>query len=98
MSFGLVFTACELCQRVSDAFEEIDDVIDQLDWYKYPSDIKRMLPMIMINAQEPTIIECFGSISCSRMVFKQVLHSMFVYNSARCDKTISMFEFILGNQ
>lgn len=75
MSFGLVFIACELCERVSNAFEEICTVIDQLDWYKYPSDIKRMLPMIMMNVQEPIAIECFGSISCSRKVFKQVSHS-----------------------
>lgn len=77
MSYGLVFIACELCERVSDAFNQIDEVIDQLDWYKYPPDIKRMLPVIMINAQESIVIECFGSISCSRMVFKQVLYSYF---------------------
>lgn len=94
MSFGLVFTSCELCERVSDAFEEICDVIDQLDWYKYPSDIKQILPMIILNAQAPINIECFGSISCSRLVFKKVSHIQYLYTSTKCNER-SIFS---GNQ
>lgn len=103
MSFGLVFIACELCERVSDAFEQISDVIaEKLAWYKYPSEIKRILPMIIVNAQEPIAIECFGSISCSRMVFQKVSHSSLT-NCNRtqwpnADKLYKLFEIVSGNQ
>lgn len=70
-SFGLVFVCCELCQRLSDAFNEFDDIIDQQTWYLFPNKLKQILPTIMIISHEPVTIECFGSISCNRDVFKK---------------------------
>lgn len=89
MSFGLVFIACELCERVSEAFERIEDVMDQLNWYGSPTEIKRILPMIIVNTQEPVSIECFGSISCSRMVFQKVFSFMLLNR----DKLYQLIEF-----
>lgn len=71
-SFGLIFVASELCQRISSAFDEIDYEVDQLSWYLFPIEIWRMLPMIIMSAQEPITFECFGSISCERITFKNV--------------------------
>lgn len=71
-SFGLVFNACEISQRSCDALNEMDDDIGQLDWYLCPAGIQRMLPIIMVNSQQPVIIKCFGSIACSRETFKEV--------------------------
>lgn len=71
-AFGTLFVACELGQRASNAFDEINDVIGQFDWYLFPDELKKILPIIMQFAQRPVDVEFFGSISCSREVFKRV--------------------------
>lgn len=72
--FGLVVVliACEIGQRISDTFDQISFTIDQYAWYLFPIQIKRTLPMIMENSQESVSIACFGSIACTREVFKNV--------------------------
>lgn len=72
ISLALVFIACELGQRIADVFSEIGFRIDQSNWYLFSIEIKQMLPMIIANAQQPVTLECFGSISCIRDVFKNV--------------------------
>lgn len=69
---NLVFISCELGQRNADAFDGINLAIDQLNWYRFPIGIKRMLPMIITVAEMPVTMECFGSISCTREVFEKV--------------------------
>lgn len=68
----LVFIACELGQRINCAFDDINHTIEQSEWYLFPGEIKRMFPVIIANAQEPVSLECFGSIACTREVFKNV--------------------------
>lgn len=69
---SILFLACELSQRLGNAFTEIDRMIEQFDWYLFPLNIRRMLPIIIAVAQEPVNLECFGSISCNRAVFQKV--------------------------
>lgn len=71
ISFGLNFTICEIGERVSGAFVEICDVFDELNWYMLPIEIQRILPTILINAQQPVTLICFGSITCARDTFKR---------------------------
>lgn len=71
-AFVTVFIACELGQRMSDAFEQIDITIGQLHWYLYPFGIQQMLPTIIVNAHQPISLECFGGIACTRDIFKNV--------------------------
>lgn len=70
--FSLAFIACELGQRMTDAFEKIDYGFDKLNWYLLPIELKRMLPNIMVNVQQPVELQCFGSIGCTREVFRKV--------------------------
>lgn len=71
-AFGLMFLACELCQRTTLAFEECSDTINQFDWYLLPADIQRMLPMIIQFDQQPVQIKCFGTVASDRETFKFV--------------------------
>lgn len=72
-AFATVFIACEMGHRLSSSFEEmIDSTIDHFDWYLFPNEMKRVLPMIMLMAQQPVSLECFASIRCAREVFKNV--------------------------
>lgn len=76
-ALGLVLIACELGQRMADAFEKLHNTIDQWDWYLFPLEIKRILIMVIAIAQKPVSVECFGSIACTRETFKDVgLHSI----------------------
>lgn len=67
-----VFIICELCQRMADGFVKIEITIEQFHWYLFPIEIQRMLPVIIAVAQQPVTLECFGSIACTRDVFKDV--------------------------
>lgn len=71
-AFGVVFVACEVGQRISNEFSEINDVIERFDWYLFPDELKKILPIVMNLAQRPVCIDFFGSIACSRDVFKKV--------------------------
>lgn len=71
-AIALVLVVCELGQRFSNAFQEFDLVINQLEWYSYPLIVQRMFPTLLINAHDPIVIKCFGSILCERDTFKRV--------------------------
>lgn len=71
-AFTTVLIACELGHRMNSSFERIVFTIEQLDWYLFPIEVQRMLPMIIAIAQQPVTLECFGSIMCNREVFKNV--------------------------
>lgn len=66
------FITCESGQRLTNSFDEVDDDLGQLDWYLFPIEIQRLLPMTIMNVQEPPVIKCFGNIQCSREQFKKV--------------------------
>lgn len=72
IGLATVFIACEIGHRMNDAFKEINFTIDKLDWHLFPIEIKRMFPMIIAIVQQPVTLECFGSIACTRDVFKNV--------------------------
>ena len=79
-----VFVICELCQQISNAFEEFNDMIGQFKWYLFPVKVQRILPTIIINAQQPVYLDCFGSIACNRDTFKRVRAELFLLISFRC--------------
>lgn len=71
-ALGILLVACELGQRTGLAFVECYDLIVQFDWFLFPAEIQRMIPMILIFTQQPFEIECFGNMSCNRDTFKYV--------------------------
>lgn len=72
VAFILIFIACELGQRMTDAFDEISLEIDQFNWYLFPRDLQRTLLTIIPIAQQPVLLECFGNKDCTRETFKSV--------------------------
>lgn len=71
-SLSLAFVPCEIGERLTAAFIAIFEDLCALDWYMYPIEMQKVLPLIMLNAHELITIECFGEISCTRDVFKSV--------------------------
>lgn len=76
-AFGLLFIVCEIGHQVGAAFEKIWDRMDRSDWYSYPYEFIRMLPIIVIGVQQPVNLAFFGSISCSRFTFRRVREHAF---------------------
>lgn len=74
-AFGAVFfifAGCELGERNAGQFDRIYNELIQFDWYRFSIKIQRMLPIIAIYAQEPVVIEFFGSAACTRECFRKV--------------------------
>lgn len=81
-TLALVFVPCEIGERVRSEFMTLNFTISQFDWHLFPDEIQKILPVIIINAQQPVLIEWFGSISCVREVFKKVcrFYSFTIFN------------------
>lgn len=73
----LVSIACELGQRLNNAFDRINLTIDRFNWYLLPNEVKRVLPVVIVIAQQPVSLKCYGSIVCTRDVFKDVCNDDF---------------------
>lgn len=71
-SFGLVLISCELGQQMTNAFDKLEVVMCELEWYLFSVKVQQMLPLLLIIAQEPVRLECFGSTACLRESFKKV--------------------------
>lgn len=63
---------CEFGQLMTNTFFEIDDEIEKFNWYLFPHELQRMMPIIFIESQIPVEFKCFGSISATRISSKQV--------------------------
>lgn len=72
----LTYLPCEFGEQLSNGIVEIDDCIDQFNWYLFPLEIRQMLPIILISVQQPVEIRFFGSVACNRDSFKKVRLAM----------------------
>lgn len=66
-AFGFVFILCELCERISQGFNEINNIFNEYNYLTVPMEIRRL-----ICTQQPMEFKFFGSIACSRESFKKV--------------------------
>lgn len=71
-AFVALLVACEVCQRINLIFDECNEMVKQLEWYLFPAEIKRMLPLMLNFALEPIEIKCFGTMTSDREAFKYV--------------------------
>lgn len=80
-AFGTVFINCELCQRITDSFEQINHRIKAFDWYSYPHEMQKLMPIILLGTQKRVYFKFFGDISNLRVTFRKVrLFPMIFYN------------------
>lgn len=74
MFWALVVSAihCEVGERMSNIWVEIDDDINSIEWYLLSTDTRKSIITIMSFTQRPVILDGLGSISGSRELFKKV--------------------------
>lgn len=72
-AFATAFATCELGQQITNTCaSKIEDVFAQINWYLYPTEVKRILPTAILYIQQPIEIKFFGSLSCSREQYERV--------------------------
>lgn len=74
-AFGLIFIVCELCQKITDGFNKMNETLNQFNWQSYPIEVQRLLPIFIIITQQPMDFKVFGSIACCRESFKNVSYN-----------------------
>lgn len=72
--FGQILVLCELCEYITGQFGEIDSEIMQYDWYKFPIEIQKMLPILICGTQNPTVMKGYINVEYSRETFKNVIY------------------------
>lgn len=72
VSIIFLLAACELAGRMSTGFDDLNYTINKFNWYLFPLEMQRALPVVMINAQQTVGYECFGSIIIDRDTLKKV--------------------------
>lgn len=58
--------------RMSMEFDDVDAIIGQFKWYLFPLEVQKLLPTLMISAQQEVGFEYFGSKMCNRETFQKV--------------------------
>lgn len=71
-SFFSIFLFCELGEHVSGQFNDLNDAIYQSEWYAFPIEVQRMLPILLMATQHQVVLQGFGNLSCIRESFKKV--------------------------
>lgn len=69
---GVMFAYCEMGEQVTSAFEEIEHMLAELDWHLFPSEIQRMMPMLLMVARQPVDFMGYGNLPASRYTMQRV--------------------------
>lgn len=75
ISSGVLFIYTEAGEQISTQMDEISDTVNELDWYTFPLQAQRMMPIIILTTQHPPVLAAYGGILCTRETFKKVCHS-----------------------
>lgn len=70
--FLYVFVLCELGQRITNRFEQLDDSFGQCNWYLFPIEMKKMFVITTAISQQPIFIRGYGNVFCSCETLKRV--------------------------
>lgn len=72
-SFFTILIFCEVSEKITNIFVEIYNEIEQIKWYLFTMDKRRIFAAIIGFSQKPVTLEGFGSIRGSRDAFKNVI-------------------------
>lgn len=71
-AFAFIVFFCEFGHHVYNAFDDLNAAIDQFDWYRFPIEIQKVLPIIMKGCQNTSSIKGYGDVLCIRDTSKKV--------------------------
>lgn len=68
-SFALFLISCEIGERAINECNKIEYEIYEFDWYTFPIEIRKILPTLILVAQEKCVVKLFGSNAVCRNTF-----------------------------
>lgn len=68
----LMSAYCEMGQQVTNSFGKIENTLTQMDWHLFPIETQRMMPMLLMVAQQPLEFMGYGNFSATRDIMKKV--------------------------
>lgn len=77
-SFAQIFLFCEFGERLTGRFNEIDQQVNQCDWYTFPLQIQKLLPIFLKGTQNPIVLYGIGELKCTRETFKDVSNCFYL--------------------
>lgn len=93
--FMTIFLCCEFGERVINQCELFSDAFGRCDWYLLPIEVRRMLPIILMNFQQPGIIRGYANTVCTReackLVISDTIHVIFCFLLANRSKSSRHF-------
>lgn len=92
-AFGCLLIISELCQRLTNGFGEVNEMINEIDWISFPTEIQGLLPMFIAISQLAIDFKVFGSITNSRETFKQVRFVQFICSLKQSSLIIAVIKF-----
>lgn len=60
-------------QMVTSQFDAFDEELGQCNWDLFPMKLQRIHLVVMVNAQQPTTVNGFGNLICTRESMKRVI-------------------------
>lgn len=91
----LTYLPCEFGERLSNGVVEISESIAQFNWYLFPFEVRKILPIILLGVQQPVEIRFFGSVACTRDSFEKVrlavMKSTGEVNGCKCNSLKILF-------
>lgn len=57
---------------VAHAFDQFHTDLCFCNWYLFPIDVQKMFCLVMMNSQQPVIVQGYGNTLCTRFAFKTV--------------------------
>lgn len=70
--FPFFYLQCDFGDDVAIAYSNLSDSMYQKSWYLCPIELQKGAMVIMLFAQQPTTLEGFASLNCSRTTFQTV--------------------------
>lgn len=71
-AYVLMYFLCEFGENVTKEFNNLDDTFFELNWYLFPFEIQRRLPITIAAIQQPVVLEGFVNCAFTREAFKKV--------------------------
>lgn len=64
--------SCEFGEMLTNRFEALNDALGQYRWHLFPIEMQRIFLTVLVNAQQPIVVQGYGNTPCAREAFKKV--------------------------
>lgn len=71
-AFSNIFAYCEMGERISGSFGEIENLVNEMDWHLFPIQTQRLMLMLLMGTQRSVKFMGYGNFPANRITMKSV--------------------------